>query len=362
MGTLSYPVIYGDWSGTINLNYTTAYDPKKNQTTITFKTCSAVYSSRADYQTSTDTEITVAAGDNSGSSGTLTLHTEGYGTGGTVTFTGTPSPASITVQHAAGAGAKTVSLSASTTAAVRPYSGSSLVYAGGSGAVSETSATAYTLSKNQGSGSTLSVTVYSSPFRSEGENISNGGVIFAGEKLMTVFSAQAGYHNVQCNVSGVGAINSGGTFTVSGDTTITTSAIKIPYTLSYQVGKGVVLTITRNGAALSSGDTIYYGDSLNISFSAQPGYEVKSAILNESEITSPYTHEVTESVDLTIVTVLLSSVWIYVNGTFKRYFINIFIQGAWRRHREKIFPGGGMEQQAICGQALCGTIKCGGDT
>lgn len=275
MGTLSYPVTYGDWSGTINLNYTTAYDPEKNQTTITFKTCSAVYASRADYQTTTDTSITVVAGDNSGNSFTATLHTEGYGTGGTVTFTGTPSPASIPVQHAAGSGAKTVSLSAYTTAAVRPYSGSSLVYAGGSGAVSETSATAYTL--------------------------------------------------------------------------------------SYQVGKGVVLTITRNGAALSSGDTIYYGDSLNISFSALTGYEVKSAVLNGVEITSPYTHEVTGSVDINIVTALLSSAWIYVNGTFKRYFINIYIQGAWRRYREKIFPGGGTEQQAICGQALCGTIKCGGD-
>lgn len=362
MGTLSYPVTYGDWSGTINLNYTTAYDPEKNQTTITFKTCSAVYSSRADYQTSTDTEITVSAEDNSGSSGSAALHTEGYGTGGSVTFTGTPSPTSITVQHKAGTGAKKVTVSAKTTAAVRPYSGSSLVYAGGSGAVSETSATAYTLSKNQGSGSTLSVTVYSSPFRSAGENISNGGMIFAGEKLMAVFSAQAGYQNVQCKVSGVGAINSGGTFTVSGDTTITTSAIKIPYTLSYQVGKGVVFTITRNGAALSSGETIYYGDTLIISFAAQTGYEVASATLNGKDIESPSSHTVTGDTTIVIDTSLLSSAWLCIDGIFKRYFINIFIQGAWRRCREKIFSGGGGTQQAICGQALCGTIKCGGDT
>ena len=99
MATLSYPITYGDWSGTINLNYTTEYDRKNNRTKITFGQCSAVYSSRADYQTSTDTNITVKAGDNSGSSGTLTLHTEGYGTGGDVTFAGTPSPASITVQQ-----------------------------------------------------------------------------------------------------------------------------------------------------------------------------------------------------------------------------------------------------------------------
>ena len=118
----------------------------------------------------------------------------------------------------------------------------------------------------------------------------------------------------------------------------------------------------RSGEALSDGATIYYGDSLNISFSAQTGYEVKSAVLNGDEITSPYTHQVAGSVDLIIVTALLSSAWICINGVFRRYFINIYIQGAWRRCREKIFPGGGTGQQAICGQALCGTIKCGGDT
>ena len=50
MATLSYPITYGDWSGTINLNYTAEYDRENNRTKITFGQCSAVYSSRADYQ------------------------------------------------------------------------------------------------------------------------------------------------------------------------------------------------------------------------------------------------------------------------------------------------------------------------
>ena len=134
------------------------------------------------------------------------------------------------------------------------------------------------------------------------------------------------------------------------------------FSLSISAGTGSIITVKRSGTSLSNGDTIYYGDSLNISFSAQPGYEVKSATLNGSEITSPYTHRVTGNVEIVIVTALLSSAWICINGVFKRYFINIYTQGAWRRCREKIFPGGGTGQQAICGQALCGTIKCGGDT
>lgn len=138
MLTLSYPVVYGDWSGIINLNYTASYDPITNKTTVTFTQCNAVYSSRSNYQTTTDTNITVAAEDNADSSVTATLHTSGYGTGGSVTFTGTPSPSTITVQHSSAPGAKTVKISGSTTAAVRPYSGSSLVYAGGSGSVTVT--------------------------------------------------------------------------------------------------------------------------------------------------------------------------------------------------------------------------------
>lgn len=365
METLSYQAIFGDWSATINLKYTLSYDAGKNQTTVTFVDCTVAYSSAIGYESNSSTAITVQAKDNTKSSKTLTLSTKLEGSdagGGTKTFTATPNPASITVDHADGTGAKAVSISAHTNISVVPYNNMSRENVGGDGSASGTSAVAYTLTKKQGSGTSLSVTVYSSPFRSAGENISNGGMIFAGEKLMAVFSAQAGYQNVQCKVSGVGAINSGGTFTVSGDTTLTTSAVKIPYTLSYQVGKGVVLTITRNGAALSSGETIYYGDTLIISFAAQTGYEVASAALNGKEIESPSSYTVTGDTTIVIDSSLLSSAWLCIDGVFKRYFINIFIQGAWRRCREKIFSGGGTEQEAICGKVLCGTIKCGGDT
>lgn len=223
MATLSYQVTYGDWAGTINLIYTAEYDRANNRTKITFGQCSAVYSSRADYQTTTDTNIEVAAGDNSGnsgSSGTLTLHTEGYGTGGTVTFTGTPSPASITVQHAAGAGAKTVNLYASTTAAVRPYSGSDLVYAGGSGSGSLKSATLYTLSKSAGTGSVITV-----DNKTSGKNnLANGALVAAGDVLQIFFAAAEGYVSPTGAVNGK-TINSGDTVTVAGNITVSSTAI-----------------------------------------------------------------------------------------------------------------------------------------
>ena len=163
MSILSYPVAYGDWSGTINLNYTASYDPITNKSTIIFGQCNAVYSSRFNSQTTTDTNITVAAEDNADSSATATLHTSGYGTGGPVTFTGTPSPSTITVQHSSKSGLKTVKIYASTTVAVRPYKESSLIYAGGKGSVTVTppsTAVASTISAANGYfGDVLPITI-----------------------------------------------------------------------------------------------------------------------------------------------------------------------------------------------------------
>ena len=212
---------------------------------------------------------------------------------------------------------------------------------------------AFSLSVSAGNGSIITV-------KRGGEALSHGAVIYYGDVLTITFGASTGYDLVDHTVNGSN-FTSGGTHTVSAAVTVVATATRKSYTLTLTTDGHCALTVTRNGSALASGDTIYYGDSLNISFSAQPGYEVKSAMLNGSEITSPYTHRVTGNVEIVIVTALLSSAWICINGVFRRYFINIYIQGAWRRCREKIFPGGGTGQQAICGQSICGTIKCGGD-
>ena len=260
------------------------------------------------------------------------------------------------MQHAAGAGAKTVSLSASTTAAVRPYSGSSLVYAGGSGSASLTAATLYTLSISAGTGCVI--TVNNTTAGKTG--LASGALVAAGDKLKIRFAANTGYELKTHTVNG-STFTSGGSHTVRGNVTVVATAALKSYTLTVSTDGNALVTVKRGTETLTNGATVSHFDVLTISFSALTGYEVKSAVLNGVEITSPYTHEVTGSVDINIVTALLSSAWIYVNGAFKRYFINIYIQGAWRRYREKIFPGGGTEQQAICGQVLCGTIKCGGD-
>lgn len=320
MATLSYPITYGDWSGTINLNYTAEYDRENNRTKITFGQCSAVYSSQYNAKTTTDTEITVSAGDNSGSSGTLTLHTEGYGTGGSVTFTGTPSPASITVQHAAGAGAKTVSLSASTTAAVRPYSGSSLVHPEGSGAASLTAATLYTLTKSAGAGSVI--TVDNTTAGKTG--LASGALVAAGDTLKISFAAETGYELKTNTVNG-STFTSGGSHTVSGNVTVAATAELKSYKLTVNTDGNAVVTVKWGTETLASGVTVSHFDVLSVTVSAKSGYKVSAADINGTAI-SPDTqvsHTVSGPVTVTAAAEPLSNLFVDEGGARRRVLLYI---------------------------------------
>ena len=320
MATLSYPITYGDWSGTINLNYTAEYDRENNRTKITFGQCSAVYSSQYNAKTTTDTDITVKAGDNADSSGTLTLHTEGYGTGGTVTFTGTPSPASITVQHAAGAGEKTVSLSASTTAAVRPYSGSSLVHPEGSGSASLTAATLYTLSISADTGT--AITVDNSTTGKTG--LASGALVAAGDTLKISFTAETGYELKTHTVNG-STFTSGGSHTVSGNVSVAATAALKSYELTVNTDGKALVTVKRGAETLKSGDTVSHFDLLSVTVSAKSGYKVSTAEINGTAI-SPDTavsHTVSGPVTVTAAAKPLSNLFVDDGGARRRVMLYI---------------------------------------
>lgn len=203
-----------------------------------------------------------------------------------------------------------------------------------------TGAAEYGLTKVIGAGTNLTLTLSYSPFRSAGINIGSGDVIYAGETLKVTFSAQTGYMDPECTVSGVGSVSSGDTFSVSGNCTVISSATKIPYTLSYQVGNGAALVVTRNGSALASGATIYYGDTLSISFAAQTGYEIKSATLNGNKIQSPTTHKVAGNVSIVIVSAPQGFAEINEGGEFSNYLTYIFSGGTRDRYLPKIRENG----------------------
>lgn len=242
------------------------------------------------------------------------------------------------------------------------YSSFGISVSGSENAALTTIAAAYPLRIRAGTGSAITVNRTSSPNQGASTgSLSSGDTIYYGDVLKIVFSASVGYDLTTHTVND-SPFTSEDTHTVVAAVTVVSAAERKSYTLTVINDGHADITIKNGADTLTSGATIYYGDSLNISIAAQSGYAIASATLNGDEIISPYTHKVKGNVDITIVAVLLSSAWIYINGAFKRYFINIYTQGTWRRCREKIFPGGGTGQQAICGQALCGTIKCGGDT
>lgn len=350
MATWSFSGYNNGRGAALTFTYTAAFDPSTNKTRITITNLTSVFNTGgATSVCALSGTLTVKAADNTGSSGTLDVSQSKNGNSPTIS---TDLSHTITVSHGTGT-SKQIILAFSGDINSNYYH----TYPDESTTVTVASAMARSLSIFAGEGAGVTVNRTYSPWVATG--VLTGGAVYDGDVLTISFSVSTDYNLSTHTVNG-SSFTSGGAHTVTGDVTIVATAVRISYTLTLMTDGHCALTVERGGEVLSDGDTIYHGDSLNISFYAQPGYEIKSAVLNGDEITSPYTHKVTGSVDLTIVTVLLSSAWIYTNGAFKRYFINIFTQGKWRKCREKIFPGGGTGQQAICGLALCGIIKCGG--
>lgn len=87
-----------------------------------------------------------------------------------------------------------------------------------------------------------------------------------------------------------------GNYTPSGNVTLYAIWQKNSYTLSISAGTGSSITVMRGTTSLSNGATIYYGDSLTITVSANTGYQNARVTVNSSSFTSGDTHTVTGNV------------------------------------------------------------------
>lgn len=123
----------------------------------------------------------------------------------------------------------------------------------------------YKLNISQGTGSIVTVK------NSSGQTLSNGATITYGDVLTISFGASTGYNLRTHTVNGY-TFTSGGTHTVTGDVSVVATASLKSFILSISAGTGVSVVVTRGGTRLSNGATIYYGDSLVVSFSANTGY------------------------------------------------------------------------------------------
>ena len=146
----------------------------------------------------------------------------------------------------------------------------------------------FTLTMLEGQGSEITV-------ERDGEVIGNGASILYGDELSIRFDVQNGYELTAHTVNGE-SFASGGTLTVTGSVTVSSSAERKRFSLTIQQGDGTQISVLRDGSALGNGASILYGDELTIRFDAQNGYELTAHTVNGESFESGGTLTVTEAV------------------------------------------------------------------
>lgn len=183
----------------------------------------------------------------------------------------------------------------------------------------------YTLTISQGSGSTIVV-------KKGSTQLSNGATIYYNDVLTITFSANTGY-NLSTHTVNNTAFTSGNTYTVTGATTVASTATKKTYTLSITTSsEGVSTTVNRTSSPigggatgnLTNGATLYYNDVLNISYTIGGAYQLLTATVNNTDISSqslPYTLTATGNVTISI-TVKIGAIVYIGNQAYQIYIGN----------------------------------------
>lgn len=141
------------------------------------------------------------------------------------------------------------------------------------------SAMAYTVQWSNGTGYTISVSRNSSPYAGASTGVLNSGApIYYGDTLSITYTAKTGY-----------TITGKGSTSITVDSNVTSSAIYATatvnaYKVSWNTGTGYHITVNRTSSplagatigSLSSGATVYYGDILNVTYTAKTGYTFAS--------------------------------------------------------------------------------------
>lgn len=148
----------------------------------------------------------------------------------------------------------------------------------------------FELSISEGTGSNIVV-------KRGSTTLSDGALITYGDELTITFTATSGYNLETHTVNGV-SFTSGGTLTVTSDTSVVSTARLKTFTLTILQGANSSIAVMRENEVLSNGATITYGDELTISFSAPSGYDLSTHTVNGSTFASGGKHTVTGSVSV----------------------------------------------------------------
>ena len=332
MATWSFSGYTNGRGAAVTFTYTASFDPATNKTKVTITNYTAVFNTGgATGYCQLTGKLTVKAADNTGSYGTLDVSASKSNANSPTVSTDVSQV--IEVSHGTGT-SKQIILAFTGTINADTY----FTYPEESTTVSVYTASAYTLTLNNGAGTGLEVYLYYSPFRSKSGMFTSGDTIYTGEVIRVWAGVLTGYENLVINVSNVGNLNNADIFTVTGNHVIKTSATLKSYTLTINADSHAAVTVTRGGAALTSGAAINHFDVLAVTVSARAGYEVSAADINGTAI-SPETevsHTVSGPVTVTVMTEAMPGVLLDVGGVRKRFLI-LIDSGGVRKNFRAIF-------------------------
>lgn len=164
----------------------------------------------------------------------------------------------------------------------------------------------YTLSISAGTGSSITVNRTSSPNGGGSTgNLSNGAILYYGDLLTISYSTSTGYNIGTHTVNGT-SFTSGTQYTVSGDISVVTTASVKTYSLSISQGTGTTITVNRTASSYGGGNTgnlannatLYYGDSLTISYSTGAAYNIGVHTVNSTTFNSGATYTVSSNISV----------------------------------------------------------------
>jgi len=214
----------------------------------------------------------------------------------------------------------------------------------------------YKLTVTEGKGSDITITCTSSPLGgvTTPKDLSSGGTIYYNDVLTISFKPIEGYNLATHTVNG-SPWTSGVAYTVSDsnakNVTVASTATVKSYTLTVSKGEGSSITITRTNSPLKSatetnlsgGGTIYHGDVLQITTSADIIHEILNQTITTSSGTASFTsgdsHAVKSDVTVATTTRILGIAHISNGTEFETYLVYIYDDDGWSQYIPYIYDG-----------------------
>ena len=192
----------------------------------------------------------------------------------------------------------------------------------------------YTLSISAGNGSLITVRRSMSDYASTG-TLNDGAAIYEGDVLVITFGEYTGYTLTQWTING-SQLGFGVTYTVSDSVSVVATAALNSYTLSATAGIGSYVIVKRTSSKMSgasmgvlnNGATIYHFDTLEITFGAETGYEIKNTSVTGSDLSNGV-YTVVDNTSVVVTTGLMGLVYIDNGSTLQACLVYIDNGSSW---------------------------------